>query len=648
MKKTSWFILIWGLLCLTPCWAKNPAEVWNLDALKEVPAAQWGEPQEKEGIVTQKVWYAGEPYRGKATRVFAFVSRPQGEGPFPGIVLVHGGGGTAFSFWAEKWAKAGYAAIAMDLAGCEIMENESTEGKDTRRRMEDGGPGQSDNEKFGDFNDQNYQEIWTYHAIANILKAHSLLDSLPCVDPNRTAATGISWGGYLTTMAAGIDDRFQVVVPVYGCGNLERNSIWTSRIQQMPWPQMVRWNDYFDPIRYVGNAKCRMFFVNGTDDFAYPLDIHRSCFDKVPHADVRLQIHMPHSHGSGWNPTEIQGYVDSILRDGKPLPCLEKLQVRREEDGSFRVTAQAKYGVHPVSARLHYTTDTGGYSEGKWQIRQWKTLPATCEKEILTATIPAEIARQYPLRIFMDATDADGRIASTHYQLCPVEKTPAFTTVPEGGILLLGTDAQGNFVNRFLDKHGKKTDWKQEGDTLVSTQAADKATNPTNTNHIHSDVDFRDAHIHAEFLLPPQGPGNSGLYIHGNYETQIFNSNGTMDLYKDMAGALYNFYPPLANAVLPPGEWQSYDIDYTAPRRDESGKIVLPGRITAFLNGVLVLDNVSFEEPVSQWHPFRYGTTDYLRGKWEHQKKTGFGPLFLQDHGDPVHFRNVWIQPVSP
>ncbi|MDO4574826.1 MAG: DUF1080 domain-containing protein [Planctomycetia bacterium] len=644
MKR--WILLLAMLLGASPCFAKNPSDVWNLDELKKVPEATWGEEREQDGVRTRKVWYRGEPYQNHDTRVFAFVSRPEGEGPFPGIVLVHGGGGTAFSKWAELWAQAGYVAIAMDLAGCEIVEDCSTEGKDSRRKMADGGPGQSDMDKFCEFNDEDYKKMWTYHAIANIMRAHSLLDSLPYVDAERTAATGISWGGYLTTMVAGIDDRFQVVVPVYGCGQLEKNSVWTPTFRKMNWNLLCRWNDYFDPISYVGRAKCRMFFVTGTDDFAYPMDIHFQNFTRVKNADVRLQVQMPHSHGSGWRPKEIRTYVDSVLKGTPAPPCLKNLQAKRNADGTLTVTAEGKYEVPIVSGTLHYSTDLGGYEKGKWTIRTWNSVPAEKDGKRLIATLPAEVAAKSPLRLYLDAVDASGNMASTHYLLVRPKYRPEYTPAPQGAVILLGKDADGTFINRFLDKNGEPCPWHEE-DGVITSGTTNGKGEAVRTNHLHSDFLFRDAHIHAEFLLPASGAGNSGLYIHGNYEMQILNTYAAHDVDIHGAGALYGFYAPRDNALLTPDQWQVYDIDYRAVRRDASGKIVTPGRITAYLNGVLVLEDKTFEEPVSMYHPFRYGNTPYLDKKWEHEKKTGFGPLFLQDHECPVKFRNVWVKDLT-
>jgi hypothetical protein len=166
-------------------------------------------------------------------------------------------------------------------------------------------------------------------------------------------------------------------------------------------------------------------------------------------------------------------------------------------------------------------------------------------------------------------------------------------------------------------------------------------------NHILSEPVFRDADIHAEFLTSPVAKGNSGLYIHGHYEMQIFDSFGADPPTDQDAGALYRFGKPLVNAARPAGEWQVYDIRFIAPRRGPDGAVTTPGRITAWLNGKLVQNGIEFTEPRSPYVPYRHGVTDHLRAIEATLRTTGQGPLFLQDHGSPVRFRNVWIRPLD-
>lgn len=207
---------------------------------------------------------------------------------------------------------------------------------------------------------------------------------------------------------------------------------------------------------------------------------------------------------------------------------------------------------------------------------------------------------------------------------------------PKDAVMLFGPGK-----NEFLSMTGGKLDWPTKDDELVSTHGGSTA------NHAVSRYHFRDADLHVEFMLPEKSPGNSGIYLHGNYEMQIFNSFGRQNLDAEDEGALYGFHKPLTNASRKPGEWQVYDIRYRAPRRDKDGKIVEEGSITAWLNGTKVQDNARFGEPRSAFHPFRNGTTPYLQVIWKLQKETSVGPVFLQDHNDPVRFRNIWVCPLD-
>jgi hypothetical protein len=208
---------------------------------------------------------------------------------------------------------------------------------------------------------------------------------------------------------------------------------------------------------------------------------------------------------------------------------------------------------------------------------------------------------------------------------------------PDDAIVLF----DGRGTNLFLSMEGNEINWPIENGELVSTRGQGR------TNHLVSRLHFRDAELHVEFMLPEKGSGNSGVYLHGNYELQIYNSCGRTEPEMGDMGAIYGFARPLANACRRPGQWQSYDIRYRAPRRDENGDIVEDGSVTAYLNGVLVQDHTTFGAPRSPYHPFRYGTTPYLRRIWQRQQRTGVGPVFLQDHDSPVRFRNIWLRPLD-
>jgi hypothetical protein len=213
---------------------------------------------------------------------------------------------------------------------------------------------------------------------------------------------------------------------------------------------------------------------------------------------------------------------------------------------------------------------------------------------------------------------------------------------PPGAILLLG-DGTGPAPDApaFTSMAGGPIDWPVRDGVL------EVKPNGLRSNHLVSRPVFRDADIHVEFAVDPAARGNSGLYLHGHYELQIYDSAGVQSPGDQDQGSLYRFARPIVNAARPAGEWQVFDVRFIAPRRDAAGRIVTPGRVTAWLNGFLVQNGVTFTEPRSPYHPYLHGVTDHLRGIEKRLLETGRGPLFLQDHDSPTRFRNVWILPLD-
>jgi len=146
---------------------------------------------------------------------------------------------------------------------------------------------------------------------------------------------------------------------------------------------------------------------------------------------------------------------------------------------------------------------------------------------------------------------------------------------------------------------------------------------------------FRDMKLHLEFMPPympdakGQARGNSGVFVMDNYEVQVLDSYGLPKLEVGDCAALYSKKTPDKNAAKPPAQWQTYDIDFTAPKFDASGKKTANARITIYWNGEKVHDNVELEKPL----PGGSG-----------EKPEG-GGVRLQDHGNPVRFRNIWVVP---
>lgn len=151
---------------------------------------------------------------------------------------------------------------------------------------------------------------------------------------------------------------------------------------------------------------------------------------------------------------------------------------------------------------------------------------------------------------------------------------------------------------------------------------------------------FGDCQLHLEWRTPAvvkgegQGRGNSGIFLMNRYELQVLDSYNNTTYSNGQAGSIYKQHIPLANACRPPGEWQTYDVIFTAPDFYEDGRLKSAARITVFHNGVLVQNNVEI-----------WGKTEYI-GIAQYSKHSDKEPLMLQDHDNPVSYRNIWIRPL--
>ena len=183
--------------------------------------------------------------------------------------------------------------------------------------------------------------------------------------------------------------------------------------------------------------------------------------------------------------------------------------------------------------------------------------------------------------------------------------------------------------------------WESSKGGEVTWTIADGAmTVKPGSGEIRTKQGFGDCQLHIEWRTPQvvkgegQFRGNSGIFLMGRYELQVLDSYNNTTYSNGQAGSIYKQRLPLVNASRPPGEWQTYDIIFTAPDFFEDGRVKEAARITVFHNGVLVQNNVEI-----------WGNTQYI-GVANYEKHAEKLPIALQDHGDLVSFRNIWIRPL--
>ena len=395
MKRNG--LLLAVFLCVAAM-RGQAAMPWDREALFKAPQTFDAPEYATNGV--KALFYEGVPFRGKPTRVFAYYALPKAAPgtKLPAMVLVHGGGGSAFYKWVELWAGRGYAAISMDTCGAV-----SGNGYNNHTRHAWSGPA-----GWGGFDrvDDPVPDQWTYHAVSAVLLGHSLLRSFPGVDGSRVGITGISWGGYLTCIAASVDDRFAFAVPVYGCGFLGDNSTWLKDFKGMGDERAKKWLGLWDPSAYLGQARMPFLWVDGSNDFAYPMDSLKKSYHmlKTPYT-LCVRLRMPHGHGgAGENPKEIEAFAAHFAKGGPDLP--EITSVKRE---GRQVTVRFNPNQRVVArSELNYTCDSGAWKERKWEAVAIEA--NACSGEV-KAEIPAN-AKVYYVNLFTD----DGLAVSTEHE----------------------------------------------------------------------------------------------------------------------------------------------------------------------------------------------------------------------------------------
>lgn len=201
-------------------------------------------------------------------------------------------------------------------------------------------------------------------------------------------------------------------------------------------------------------------------------------------------------------------------------------------------------------------------------------------------------------------------------------------TAPSDAVVLFG----GTDLSQWVDSEGAAPRWVIEEGAMLPLKDA---------GYVKTRQEFGSCQLHLEWVTPTrvegegQGRGNSGVFLMGEYEVQILDSYENVTYPDGQAAALYGRSEPLVNASRRPGEWQTFDIVFHRPVFDESGNVVLKATFTVLHNGVLVQDHVELSG--GTWWNGPHAVQPYK----PHGEN---GPIMLQDHGNPVRFRNIWVR----
>ncbi|NCU25265.1 hypothetical protein EOM86_00920 [Candidatus Nomurabacteria bacterium] len=377
--------------------------------------------------------YDGALFDGKKTKVFAYMGLPKGasaSSKCPAVVLVHGGGGHAFAEWIKIWNDRGYAAIAMDNTGY----FPSPEGKGKAGREADyyqakpywqyglygsfiqSGYANAPNNDFMNSSGASYDRQWMYHAVSQVILAHNILRNEPAVDTNKTGMVGISWGGVISSIVMGYDNRFAFAVPIYGTGHLDKG--------------LTYMYDYFspEPTKTLWSAADRFSFTEvpalwlcWANDPSFSIHSNsRSYMDTRANGSVLSVINnWSHGHSGGWLREEPYVFADSIVKGSAGLTkCLTEPGATRNFDFQIRKSSDAL----SVSAKAYYLTEEMTYSmDGLLSDvhklptidQAWKTVRCQVSGNTVFGTLPRD-AYCYYIEIDTD-TNGGHFITSTRF-----------------------------------------------------------------------------------------------------------------------------------------------------------------------------------------------------------------------------------------
>lgn len=415
---------------------------WNITNLKRVPAYTVTTDFAEEGMTG--ILYESIDYLDNKVEVFAYYSAPTGtmpEGGWPAVVYVHGGEGSALPVWVEYWNERGYAAITMDHHGHYPDRTTNTPN-----------PGPDKYGTWGDY-DLPVDEQWYYHAVAQVMRATSLIGSFDEVNADKIGLMGTSWGGNLTSTVIGLDGRLKWAVPVYGGGYLSDSDGSQGTALQADPDKLAFVDANFDGRSYFSRVTIPTLWINGTNDSNFAMTVTKQSSEALSYpATLRYSLRLKHNNTYVTNLEEIAAFADTVIYGADPMPEVATPTI----SGS---TAQVSYtsSVGLSSAQLLYTTD-----DGTWYDRYWSATDATISGNNITANIPAGATT-----IYFTATDSRGLMVSSEY----------LTVSASGNVALNGTATQsstayGGLASRAIDGD---TDGAWSAGSVTHTENEDNA-----------------------------------------------------------------------------------------------------------------------------------------------------------------------------
>jgi dienelactone hydrolase len=380
-------LIIFGINCS----AVTYIGPWNITQLKRTPSYTVVDDYAEDGMTS--ILYESIDYLDNKVEVFAYYSAPSGtmpSGGWPAVVYVHGGSGTALPSWVEYWNDRGYACISMDHHG------HYPDGTDTPNP----GPDKVGNWSYTDL-DFDYQ--WYYHAVAQVIRATSLIRSFDEVNEDQVGIMGTSWGGTITATVMGLDSRLKFAMPVYGGGYLsDSDGIQGDALSD---PDVAAYvNEYYDGSAYFSNVDIPTFWMNGTNDTNFPMTVTSQSSSDVPDPTLCYILRLKHNNVYVQKYEEFAAFADQVIYGADALPEIGTVSI---SDGTASVDFTSSVGLS--SARMMYTTSGDDVA---WIDKDWVSVTATISGGTISRAVPTDATV-----LCFTATDSRDYTISSDYVL---------------------------------------------------------------------------------------------------------------------------------------------------------------------------------------------------------------------------------------
>lgn len=349
-------------------------------------------------IQVDEVYYASRHYKGKPVKIFGYFCYPANSvKKLPGILLVHGGGGTAGLEGTLLWAKRGYAVLAIDLPGK----------GEQRWQARSTGPDMDVPILLRTKPDLTYNYL--VHAVAAARNGITFLTQQIEVDPERIGMVGLSWGGVITLLTNGQDDRLKTAVNIFGAGYISEASTWQEHFNIMSNEEFQLWSDYIDPKNFLKTQHAPIFFITGTNDHCYYLPTFQKSYAQVTAPKKLLLIpnlkhsFLPYMRRIVWS------WLDNKLKRSGSFPEVSLMPINTKGDKKIIVSVIATSTGRIKKATLYYTLG----EPSRWTKKQWHSIASNYFQDgIYYFSLPTYLVSP-ELMFFVTAKDQQGAAAST-------------------------------------------------------------------------------------------------------------------------------------------------------------------------------------------------------------------------------------------